>query len=88
MVVKVQEADGVKVYNITADKTLPAWVKKRKNAQLSRDAGYAKHVDLIQVLPSSCELQEPQTAPFQHTARKAHMRTGRHITAHTERSSC
>ena len=52
MVVKLQEADGVKVYNITADKTLPAWVKKTNNARLSRDAEYAKHIDLVQARPS------------------------------------
>ena len=54
MVVKLQEADGVKVYNVTADKALPAWVKKTKNARLGRDAEYARHLDLIQVRLQRC----------------------------------
>lgn len=51
MVVRLQESDGVKVYNVTADKTLPSWVKKKKGAKLSRDADYAHHIELIQVCP-------------------------------------
>jgi ribosome biogenesis protein ENP2 len=56
MVVKLQQADGVKVYNITADKVLPAWIKKKKGTQLSKDPEYANHVELIQDLglPSTC----------------------------------
>lgn len=63
MVVKLQEADGVKVYNVTADKALPAWVKKTKNARLSRDAEYARHIDLIQVRAFRL-----QGSPFEHSA--------------------
>jgi ribosome biogenesis protein ENP2 len=57
MVVKLYESDGVKVYNITADKVLPSWVSKKRGRKLSRDAGYAQHIDLIQDFgfPSACQ---------------------------------
>ena len=57
MVVKLYEADGVKVFNVTADKVIPAWVSKKRGKKLSRDADYARHIDLIQDFgfPSACQ---------------------------------
>lgn len=54
--VKLQQADGAQVYNITADKVQPEWVKKKKGTRLSRDADYANHIELLQDfgLPSAC----------------------------------
>jgi ribosome biogenesis protein ENP2 len=56
MVVKLYEADGVKVFNVTADKVIPSWVSKKRGGKLSRDADYARHIDLIQDFgfPSAC----------------------------------
>jgi hypothetical protein len=71
MVVKLQDSDGVKVYNITADKVLPAWVQKKKGSKLSRDVDYAKHVDLVQVrpnreLPCTAEKQDQRHISSEH----------------------
>lgn len=54
--VKLQQADGAKVYNLTADKVQPEWVKKKKGTRLSRDVDYANHVELLQDFgfPSAC----------------------------------
>lgn len=49
MVVKLYESDGVKVFNVTADKVLPQWVQKKRGRKLSRDEGYARHIELLQV---------------------------------------
>jgi ribosome biogenesis protein ENP2 len=56
MVVKLYEADGVKVFNVTADKVIPSWVSKKRGKKLSKDADYARHIDLIQDFgfPSAC----------------------------------
>lgn len=56
MVVKLYESDGVKVFNVTADKVLPQWVQKKRGRKLSRDEGYARHIELLQVS------SRPQTA--------------------------
>lgn len=53
----MQESDGVKVYNVTAGKNLPSWLKdKRRKHSLSKDDSYNKHVELIQdfAFPSAC----------------------------------
>lgn len=62
MVVKLYESDGVKVFNITADKVLPQWVQKKKGRKLSRDEGYARHIELLQVWPPS-----QRTSPALHS---------------------
>jgi len=57
MVVKVQDSDGVKVYNVTAGKNLPSWLTdKRRRHSLSKDQTFGKHVELIQdfAFPSAC----------------------------------
>jgi hypothetical protein len=51
MVVKLQDADGVKVYNLTAAKVLPAWAQKGSRARgkpLHGDADFGRHVELLQ----------------------------------------
>ena len=78
MVVKLYESDGVKVFNITADKVLPQWVQKKRGRKLSRDEGYARHIELLQVCKNydtDCRLTFESLCSCRHGCWPTHVTT-------------
>lgn len=51
MSLKVASADGVKVYSISATRSLPEWVKEKGKTSkaLKKDDEYRRRVELLQV---------------------------------------
>lgn len=50
MSLKVQAADGVKVYSISGGKSLPEWLKEKKSRRaLMKDTEFRNRLELIQV---------------------------------------
>lgn len=47
--VKVTTFNGVKVYNVTAGKTLPQWLSEKKKKALRKDKDYRNRIELVQV---------------------------------------
>ncbi|BFU18832.1 nucleolar protein 10, putative [Entamoeba histolytica HM-1:IMSS-B] len=45
---KTTETGGVKVYNLTAGKTLPQWLSQKKKKELRKDEDFQKRIELIQ----------------------------------------
>ncbi|ELP85072.1 nucleolar protein, putative [Entamoeba invadens IP1] len=45
---KSTEISGVKVYNLTAGKTLPQWLTEKQRRQLRKDEDFKKRIELIQ----------------------------------------
>ena len=47
---KKEGASGVTVYNLSAGKTLPEWLREKKKTALRYDEEYKKRIELIQHL--------------------------------------
>ncbi|KAL7712077.1 Nucleolar protein [Entamoeba marina] len=45
---KATQSGGVKVYNLTAGKTLPQWLSQKKRKELLKDEDFQKRIELIQ----------------------------------------
>lgn len=45
---KATETGGVKVYNLTAGKTLPQWLTPKQRKELRKDQEFQKRIELIQ----------------------------------------
>ncbi|GAA42803.1 nucleolar protein 10 [Clonorchis sinensis] len=55
----VIQLNGVKVYNLTANRALPEWASRaEKRKKMSQDSGIARHIELIQ------ELEMPDSATY------------------------
>ncbi|KAL0043459.1 hypothetical protein WJX79_005231 [Trebouxia sp. C0005] len=53
---KVSAPDGVKVYNVSSGRSLPAWLSEKKKRSLRKDEEYRRQVELVQDLefPAAC----------------------------------
>jgi len=43
----VAAPDGVKIYNLSSGKTLPAWLSDKKKKALRKDAEFQKRIELL-----------------------------------------
>lgn len=46
---RVQELNGVKVYNVSSDKAVPEWLTEKRKRALRKDEEYIGRVTLLQV---------------------------------------
>lgn len=53
---KIATFNGVKVYNLTSDKSIPNWLSENKKRALAKDDDYRKRLELIQdfEMPTAC----------------------------------
>lgn len=57
MALRVTASDGVKVYNVTAGKTLPQWLSEEKKRGLRKNEDYLRRLELLQdfSFPAACQ---------------------------------
>eukprot|EP00656_Telonema_subtile_P029394 TRINITY_DN32539_c0_g1_i1.p1 TRINITY_DN32539_c0_g1~~TRINITY_DN32539_c0_g1_i1.p1 ORF type:complete len:206 (-),score=58.71 TRINITY_DN32539_c0_g1_i1:62-679(-) len=63
MSLKKESASGVTVYNLSAGKTLPEWLREKKKTALRYDEDYKKRIELIQHLEFPVASQNIRMSP-------------------------
>lgn len=55
---RVANTNGAKVYNLTSEKSLPAWITERRRRSFAKDEEYIKRLELIQdfEMPTACDV--------------------------------
>jgi hypothetical protein len=81
---KLSAPNGVKVYQVTSGKEVPAWLSERNARKLRKDADYQKRIELIQDLEFSTAASRVKLSPDGRRVGAA--LPGVHVIGHVDRT--